>query len=45
MTLTIEPGIYLDGEFGVRLEDTIVIRHGGHENLTSQSLDLLSLDL
>jgi len=45
MTLTIEPGIYLEGEFGVRLEDTIVIRPGGHENLTGQSLDLLSLDL
>jgi Xaa-Pro aminopeptidase len=45
MTLTIEPGIYLEGEFGVRLEDTIVVRPGGHENLTNQSLELFSLDL
>ncbi len=35
--VTIEPGIYLAGEFGVRTEDMIVIRDGGYENLTASS--------
>jgi Xaa-Pro aminopeptidase len=34
MTLTVEPGIYLPGEFGVRLEDLGVVRPDGIEVLT-----------
>jgi Xaa-Pro aminopeptidase len=34
MTLTVEPGIYLPGEFGVRIEDLVVISNGGVEILT-----------
>jgi len=33
--VTIEPGIYLEGKFGVRIEDMIWLRAGGAENLTS----------
>ena len=28
MVFTIEPGIYLANEFGVRIEDTIVMQNG-----------------
>jgi Xaa-Pro aminopeptidase len=35
MVLTIEPGIYLPDNFGVRLEDTIVVEKDGCENLTA----------
>lgn len=34
MVITIEPGIYLPGIGGIRIEDTIIITKNGHENLT-----------
>jgi Xaa-Pro dipeptidase len=36
MVLTSEPGIYLPGEFGVRLEDDILITDAGHELLSER---------
>lgn len=38
-----EPGIYLPGEFGVRIEDVLVMTDGGCENLTKAKKDLLIL--
>lgn len=35
MVFTIEPGIYLPGRFGVRLEDIILVTPTGHEVLTT----------
>ncbi|MEM1056724.1 MAG: aminopeptidase P family protein [Bacteroidota bacterium] len=40
-TVTIEPGVYLPGEFGIRIEDIIAVKEGGCENLTPLSKDLL----
>lgn len=42
--VTVEPGIYLPGRGGVRIEDTLVVRAAGPELLTSTTRDLLVLD-
>lgn len=43
MAITVEPGIYLPGEFGVRIEDLLLIRQEGAENLTHTPKELLIL--
>lgn len=43
MAITIEPGIYLPGVGGVRIEDTILIAEKGYENLTKRPKDLTIL--
>ncbi len=43
MVLSVEPGIYLEGEFGVRIEDLIVVKKDGFINLTESPKDLIIL--
>ena len=42
--VTVEPGIYLEGLGGIRIEDLIVVRDGEPEILTSFTKDLISVD-
>lgn len=44
MTLTVEPGIYLEGRGGVRLEDTLVVLEEGSQNLTMASKALAQVE-
>lgn len=41
--VTLEPGIYLPNRFGVRIEDMVVLRENGCENLTAAPKELLVL--
>jgi Xaa-Pro aminopeptidase len=41
--VTVEPGVYLPGFGGVRIEDLAVVRPDGHEMLTTTTKELLEL--
>lgn len=43
MILTAEPGIYLPGKFGVRIEDMLLIQEKGCRNLTNAPKELMVL--
>ena len=43
MIITIEPGVYLEGRFGVRIEDMVLVTARGHEVLTTSTKALIEL--
>jgi Xaa-Pro aminopeptidase len=42
--VTVEPGIYLEGRAGIRIEDNVVITEDGIENYTRFRKDLITVD-
>ena len=44
MTITVEPGIYIEGRLGVRTEDCCVVTETGKIDLVSSTKELLSVD-
>jgi Xaa-Pro aminopeptidase len=42
--VTVEPGIYLPGEGGIRIEDLVIVTDDGPEILTSFTKDLVTVD-
>ncbi len=44
-TVTLEPGVYFDGEFGIRVEDNYLITRNGFENLFNYSTEIEDLIL
>ncbi len=43
MIVTVEPGIYLPGKGGVRIEDLCLVTEGGHKNLSASSKEYIEL--
>ncbi len=43
MVITIEPGVYLPGKWGVRIEDMVAVNESGCEVLTPTSKDFLAV--
>lgn len=39
--MTVEPGIYIENEFGVRIEDMVLVTNDGIENLTKSPKELI----
>jgi Xaa-Pro dipeptidase len=43
MTFTVEPGVYIPGVGGVRIEDDVVVTRQGADSLTTLPRDLVAV--
>lgn len=43
MVITVEPGAYIPGKWGVRIEDMVLVTHKGHEVLTPTRKELVCI--
>lgn len=43
MIVTVEPGAYISGKFGVRIEDMVVVTENGCDNLTKSTKNLIHI--
>ena len=41
--VTVEPGIYLEGKYGCRIEDMVVVMAGGNRNLTRAPKEMIEI--
>lgn len=41
MVITVEPGIYLENQFGVRIEDMVLVKENGYKNFATLSKELI----
>ena len=41
MVITVEPGIYLEGKFGVRIEDMVLVKENGYRNFATLPKELI----
>jgi len=44
MVVTIEPGLYLPGQWGIRIEDTILVKKNSCEKLTKMDKELIVIE-
>jgi D-alanyl-D-alanine dipeptidase len=42
MVFSVEPGVYIPGKFGIRIEDIIVITEGESRNLTGLDHEMIA---
>ena len=45
MIITVEPGIYLSGEIGLRIEDSVIVKADGCELLTHSPKELIEIGI
>jgi Xaa-Pro aminopeptidase/Xaa-Pro dipeptidase len=44
MVVTVEPGVYYPGLWGIRIEDTVVVKQNGFEKITTMDKELLIIE-
>lgn len=43
MTFSVEPGVYFEGLFGIRIEDVVAVTESGYTSMTSYTRELITL--